>query len=60
MVNQDLCNQCRICISTFGCPAYFYEDDGSVHIDEQQCNGCGNCVQVCPSHAIKVKKEEDA
>jgi indolepyruvate ferredoxin oxidoreductase alpha subunit len=60
MVNQNLCNQCKICISTFGCPAYYYEDDGSVHIDEQQCNGCGNCVQVCPSHAIKVKKEEDA
>ncbi|RLF58734.1 MAG: indolepyruvate ferredoxin oxidoreductase subunit alpha [Thermoplasmata archaeon] len=58
IVNQDKCTKCGICINAFGCPAFYYEEDKSVHIDPQQCNGCGHCVQVCPSKAIKVKKEE--
>lgn len=57
-INQEKCTGCKICIDTFGCPAFYYEEDDSVHIDEQQCNGCGNCVQVCPAKAIKVKKED--
>jgi indolepyruvate ferredoxin oxidoreductase alpha subunit len=58
MVDPEKCTQCKTCIDAFGCPAFYYADDESIHIDEQQCNGCGNCVQVCPPHAIKVKKEE--
>ncbi|MFO8077892.1 MAG: thiamine pyrophosphate-dependent enzyme, partial [Thermoplasmatota archaeon] len=58
MVDQEKCTTCKTCIDAFGCPAFYSDDDGSIHIDEQQCNGCGNCVQVCPAHAIKVKKED--
>ncbi len=58
MVDQEKCTQCKTCIDAFGCPAFYSDDGGSIHIDEQQCNGCGNCVQVCPAHAIKVKKED--
>ncbi len=58
MVDQEKCTKCKTCIDAFGCPAFYSDDDGSIHIDEQQCNGCGNCVQVCPAHAIKVKKED--
>ena len=57
-VDQEKCTVCKTCIDAFGCPAFYAADDGSIHIDEQQCNGCGNCVQVCPAHAIKVRKEE--
>lgn len=58
MVDQEKCTQCKTCIDAFGCPAFYADDKGDIYIDEQQCNGCGNCVQVCPAHAIKVKKEE--
>ena len=57
-VDQEKCTQCKTCIDAFGCPAFYADDKGNIHIDEQQCNGCGNCVQVCPAHAIKVKKED--
>ena len=54
-IDQDKCRQCKICIERFGCPAIYYEDDGSIHIDIQQCNGCGNCALVCPFDAIHKK-----
>jgi len=57
-INQDECKQCKTCIGRFGCPAIYYADDGSIHIDETQCNGCGNCADICPFGAIHVKKEE--
>jgi indolepyruvate ferredoxin oxidoreductase alpha subunit len=52
-INQEKCTQCKTCIGRFGCPAFYYEHDGSIHIDITQCNGCGNCVQVCPFDAIE-------
>ena len=58
-IDQEKCTKCGVCISKFGCPAFYYAENGSVHIDPQQCNGCGNCVQICPSHAIKVRKEDE-
>lgn len=58
MVDKKKCERCAICISEFGCPAFYYEDDGRIQINETLCNGCGNCIQVCPVHAIKVRKED--
>lgn len=55
-IDQEKCEQCNICISEFACPA-FYSDKNKIYIDEQQCNGCGNCVQICPANAIKIKKK---
>jgi len=51
-INQEICKKCKTCIGRFGCPALFFAEDGSVHIDPTLCNGCGNCVQVCPFGAI--------
>ena len=51
-INQQICKKCKTCIGRFGCPALYFAEDGSVHIDVSQCNGCGNCVQVCPFGAI--------
>jgi len=56
-IDEDKCDQCKICISRFGCPAFYSEENGSIHIDGQQCNGCGVCVQICPFNAISRKKE---
>ncbi|MBO4316722.1 MAG: indolepyruvate ferredoxin oxidoreductase subunit alpha [Mailhella sp.] len=52
-IDQEKCTACRTCISEYGCPA-FQPIDGRITIDPTQCSGCGVCVQVCPSHAIKA------
>lgn len=57
-IDQEKCKQCKICIGQFGCPAIYYEEDGSTHIDAQQCNGCGNCATICPFDAIHIKEEK--
>ena len=56
-VDQDKCKKCYLCISKFGCPALYYGENKEVFIDEQQCNGCGNCATICPFDAIVVKEE---
>jgi indolepyruvate ferredoxin oxidoreductase alpha subunit len=57
-VDQNNCTMCNNCITEFGCPAFYYGENNKVFIDEQQCNGCGVCIQICQSNAIKLKKEE--
>jgi len=54
-INQKICKRCKTCIGRFGCPALYFAEDSSVHIDAAQCNGCGNCVQVCPFGAISAE-----
>jgi indolepyruvate ferredoxin oxidoreductase alpha subunit len=54
-INQEICKRCKTCIGRFGCPALYFAEDGSVHIDAAQCNGCGNCAQVCPFGAISAE-----
>jgi len=56
-IDQEKCKRCKICIGQFGCPAIYYEEDGSIHIDLQQCNGCGNCATICPFDAIHIKED---
>ncbi|MBQ8080432.1 MAG: indolepyruvate ferredoxin oxidoreductase subunit alpha [Clostridia bacterium] len=46
----DQCRRCHLCMK-LGCPAISLKD-GAVRIDENQCNGCGLCVNVCPFDAI--------
>ncbi len=55
-IDQEKCENCKICISQFGCPSFYYGEDESIYIDVQQCNGCGNCVDICPFDAIFPKE----
>jgi indolepyruvate ferredoxin oxidoreductase alpha subunit len=55
-IDQEKCQKCKTCIGRFGCPAIYFGEDGSVMIDEIQCNGCGNCADICPFEAIYVKE----
>ena len=55
-IDQEKCKQCKICVSQFGCPSFNYAEDGSIYIDVQQCNGCGNCADICPFDAISKKE----
>lgn len=54
-IDQNLCNQCGICIENFGCPA-FYKEEGKIWIADDLCNGCGVCLQVCGRKAIRVRE----
>jgi indolepyruvate ferredoxin oxidoreductase alpha subunit len=56
-IDQDKCIRCKTCIGRFGCPAFYFAEDNSVHIDRNQCNGCGNCVGICPKGAISEKED---
>ncbi len=49
----DKCKNCKMCMK-LGCPAIISDEKG-VHIDPNQCNGCGLCVNVCPFGAIEKK-----
>ena len=54
-VNAEKCRKCKKCMK-LGCPAISV-DNGCVKIDENQCNGCGHCVGVCPFGAISKEDE---
>jgi len=55
-IDQEKCKKCKICISQFGCPSFYYGEDETILIDAQQCNGCGNCATICPFDAIYPKE----
>ena len=57
-IDQNKCKKCKACISRFSCPAFYFDEEGNVRIDETQCNGCGICTQVCKFGAIGPAKEE--
>jgi len=52
-INQDNCKKCKICITKFACPAFYFDDD-AIKINAALCTGCGVCPQVCPFNAIEV------
>lgn len=54
-VDAEKCRKCMKCMK-LGCPAISV-DNGCVKIDENQCNGCGLCVGVCPFGAISKEDE---
>ncbi|NVM52936.1 MAG: indolepyruvate ferredoxin oxidoreductase subunit alpha [Candidatus Helarchaeota archaeon] len=54
MVDTTKCNNCRICTSTFGCPAFFIDEEtNEISIMRDLCSGCGVCDQICPENAIQ-------
>lgn len=60
-VDADLCigENCgcgRICTSAFRCPGLAWDpEDDTARIDEAICTGCGVCVQICPTGALKLE-----
>ncbi|MBI5571698.1 MAG: 4Fe-4S binding protein [Desulfomonile tiedjei] len=52
---DENCDLCMSCIRDLECPAFRYEKaEKKIEIDADICAGCGFCVQVCPSQAIKA------
>ncbi|HHF55741.1 MAG TPA: hypothetical protein ENL42_02350 [Thermoplasmatales archaeon] len=55
-INQEKCRKCKICITKFACPAFYFDGD-DVKINAVLCTGCGVCPQVCPFDAIEEVAE---
>lgn len=49
---SDKCVKCGACLVP-GCPALTKNIDGSISIDQNLCNGCGLCMQLCKFNAIE-------
>lgn len=56
MVRPDQCKKCGMCLKP-GCPAMTKQADGTVHIDDTMCTGCGLCGSLCKFGAIEKGKE---
>ena len=50
-INQDKCRACGIC-AKIGCPAIVFKGSKVPIINENLCNGCLVCVQVCQFGAL--------
>lgn len=54
-IDPEKCTNCLACLKLTGCPA-LSPLESRVSIIENECVGCTLCMQVCPYHAIQVKK----
>lgn len=53
---EDKCKKCGMCMKP-GCPAMTKNPDGTIHIDDTMCTGCGLCASLCKFNAIELVKE---
>ncbi|MDO9100285.1 MAG: indolepyruvate ferredoxin oxidoreductase subunit alpha [Caldisericota bacterium] len=54
-VDAERCTGCLTCIHEAACPA-MYVAQGHAVINQDLCDGCSVCSQVCPEHVIEVKR----
>ena len=62
-VDVHTCTGCKKCITEIGCPGISFNAGaageksgtrGQAYVNTSLCNGCGLCMQVCPSGAISA------
>ncbi len=55
-VDSEKCTDCGACFSLCPVDAISFQDDSSIHFDNQKCVGtsCGLCADACPTRAIKL------
>ncbi len=56
IAHEDKCKKCGMCMKP-GCPAMTKNADGTIHIDDTMCTGCGLCESLCKFGAIELVKE---
>lgn len=56
IAHSDKCRKCGMCMKP-GCPAMTRNADGTIHIDDTMCTGCGLCETLCKFDAIELVKE---
>lgn len=53
-IGADECDRCMTaCLEQ----AIILDENGKIRVDRSRCDGCGDCAQVCPSHALQVSGE---
>ena len=55
IAHADKCRKCGMCMKP-GCPAMTRNADGTIHIDDTMCTGCGLCEKLCKFDAIELVK----
>lgn len=59
--NHDRCITCRVCERQCANEVHSYDAEGNVMIsDESKCVDCQRCVSLCPTHALKIVKNDCA
>lgn len=53
----EKCKKCGMCMK-IGCPAITRNQDGTVKIDGNMCNGCGLCKHYCKFGAIEIQEKQ--
>ena len=56
VAHKDKCKKCGMCMKP-GCPAMTKNADGTIHIDDTMCTGCGLCKDLCKFDAIELVRE---
>lgn len=55
--NLDRCIHCRICERECANDAHFFiEKQKKMGCDDAKCVNCHRCVEICPTHALKIIK----
>ena len=58
---MDRCICCRVCERQCANEVHTYDADGKVMLsDETKCVDCQRCVSMCPTHALKIVKNDCA
>lgn len=57
--NMDRCINCRICERECANEAHFFLEKGQkMGCDDAKCVNCHRCVELCPTHALKIVKSD--
>ena len=59
--NESRCVTCQVCQRQCANEVHRYDPDlGRMLSDETKCVGCHRCVSLCPTHALKIVKNDCA
>ena len=59
--NPNRCIACRVCERQCANEVHYYDADEKAMVsDEAKCVNCKRCVSLCPTHALKIVKNEDS
>ncbi len=59
--DQNACIACRVCERQCANEAHFWDQErGLMRSDSSRCVDCQRCVALCPTHALKIVKSDNA